>query len=363
MNSGRVVFVPNWLRIDFNRPVPQLPRQSDPHAFLVLPENEFAVAAVKKLAPGVKRRRIWLVTLIGPAGCGKSRLARELIQGWEAERPDARTVYITASQFAAQLAEAAASKTIAQFQSRFRHDTQLLICEDIQILGPRQESQAQLLATMDDVTSSGGVVLLTSTRMPASIPGLNRRLVNRMHGGVCAEIELPGPASQRKLIEEFLSGESLPLSHVQIEGMISTASVSPRELLGLIHQLQAETVLRTGKRQPVRVNVEAVLADRQRSPLVSVAEIARVTAERFGVNVADMKGPHRGQSLSQARQTAMYLARELAAMHYAQIGAYFHRGNHSTVIHACQKIARDLETKPALQRHIQAIRDELLTRP
>jgi len=126
--------------------------------------------------------------------------------------------------------------------------------------------------------------------------------------------------------------------------------------------LQAEATLRAGKQRSLPVNVEAILAERQHSQPVSLAEIARVTAERFGVKVSEMKGPHRGQSLSQARQTAMYLARELAALHYAQIGAYFQRGNHSTVIHACQKIAKDLETKPALLRHVQAIRDELLAR-
>jgi len=338
--------------------VSQLTRLTDPHAFLVLPENALAVAAVKQLAPTVKRRRFWLVTLIGPAGCGKSRLARELARGWESERPEAKVLFTTASQFAAQLADAAVSRTISQFQARHRHEIDLLICEDVHVLGPRQETQLQLLAAVDEVISCGGVVLLTSTRMPAAIPGLSRRFVNRMHGGTCVEIELPGLESRRRLVEEFLSVESLPLTSQQIDSIVAGTAGSPRELMGVLHQLQAESTLRTG-RQPRTVNVKAVLADRQRTTEIGLPEIARVTAERFGVKVSEMKGPHRGQSLSQARQTAMYLARELAGLHYSKIGQFFHRGNHSTVIHACHKIARELEANAGLLRHVQAIRDEL----
>lgn len=300
-----------------------------------------------------------MVTVVGPAGCGKSRLARELMRGWESERPDAKVLFTTGSQFAAQLAEAAVSRTIPQFQTRHRHEIDLFVCEDVHVLGPRQESQIQLLAAIDDVMSRGGVVLLTSTRLPAAISGLNRRLVNRMHGGICVEIDLPGPDSRRQLLEEFLSVESFPLTSQQIDSIIAGSAGSPRELLGVLNQLQAEATLPTGRSRTAGVNVKAVLADRQRTQELSLPEIARVTAERFGVKVSEMKGPHRGQSLSLARQTAMFLARDLAGLHYGKIGEFFQRGNHSTVIHACQKIARELENNVALLRHVQAIRDEL----
>jgi len=317
------------------------------------------VAAVKKLGPGVKRRRVWMVTVVGPAGCGKSHLARELARGWEAERPDSKLLLMTASQFAAQLADAATTGTIPQFQLRHRKDVHLLICEDLQTLGPRKESQAQLLAAIDDVTSNGGVVLFTSTSMPAAIKGLSRKLVNRMHGGVCVEMTLPGPESRRKLVEEYLSVESLPLTKQEIETICAKSSGSPRELIGLLNQLQIETNLRPRRTPRGTLNLGAALAERQRTLKLTLPEIARTTAEHFGVKLADMKGPHRGQTLSLARQTAMYLARELSQLHYVQIGEFFNRGNHSTVIHACQKITRELQKKPGLLQQVQAIREEL----
>lgn len=336
------------------------PRKFDQREFLVLPENELAVAAVKKLAPGVKRRRVWLVTLVGAAGTGKSHLARELARGWNAERPESKLVLLTASQFAAQLADAAATGTIPQFQTRHRNDIQLLICEDIHTLGARKESQQQLLAAIDEIIAHGGVVLLTSTKMPGAVKGLSRRLVNRMHGGLCVELDLPGAESRRQLVDQYLSAESLPLSQPEIDAIVAQSPVSPRELIGLLSQLQAESRLRGGRHSAQRINVKAAIAERRRQSDVGLPEIANATAERFGVKLAALKGPSRAQTLSQARQTAMYLARELAQLHYVQIGEFFNRGNHSTVIHACQKIARELEHNPALVRQIQSIRDELL---
>lgn len=335
-------------------------RQSDPRSFLVLPENQLAVAAVKKLAPGSRRRRIWVVTVVGPAGVGKSHLARELLRSWESESAEGKRLLFTASQFAAQLADAATTGTISQFQSRHRHDVSLLICEDVHSLGPRKESQQQLLAAMDEIISNGGVVLLTSTRMPGSIKGLSRKLVNRMHGGLCVEIDLPGKASRRELIEQFLSQESLPLTEEEIDKIAEETSGSPRELFGFLSQLQAEAKLRTGKQRRTSINLGAALAERQRQTDLSLPEITRATAERFGVKPSEMKGPSRVQTLALARQTAMYLARELGHLHYAQIGDYFNRGNHSTVIHACQKITRQLETDSALVRQVQTIKEELL---
>lgn len=335
------------------------PRQSEQRSFLVLPENELAVAAVKRLAPGVKRRRIWMVTIIGPSGCGKSHLARELLRSWEAEKTGRKLHLLTASQFAAQLADASASGTLHQFQARYRHDVDLLICEDVQAIAARKETQQQLVAVVDEVVSNGGVVLLTATKMPGAIKGLSRRLESRMRGSLCVEIELPGEESRRQLVEQFLTTEALPLTNQEINDIVTSTPATPRELLGVLNQLLAESRLRYGQKQDRKMNVGAVLADRQSKKAPTLPQIAKATAEQFGVTVAQMKGTSRSQALSLARQSAMYLAREIAQIHYSRIGTYFNRENHSTVIHACRKIAKKLESDSGLAQQLQEIRDDL----
>ncbi len=334
-------------------------RQSDTRAFLVLPENQLAVTAVNKLAPRVKRRQVRLVTLVGPAGTGKSHLARELIKSWETERSDKKVLVTTASQFAAQLAEASTHSAISQFQTRYRNDVALLVCEDIQILGARKETQQQLQATIDDIISEGGVVLLTSNRMPGSIRGLSRRLVNRIHGGLCIPIEMPQMASRRKLIEHLQASESSRLTPQEIDQIARDYAVSPRELIGLVSQLRTEAKMLSKTAKHRSSTVKSLIEERTPVTEVSLGGLCRLTASRFGVRAADLKGPRRSQTLAVARQTAMYLARELLNLNYVIIGQYFNRGNHSTVIHACRKIAEQRLTDTDLDLAIQSIQEDL----
>jgi chromosomal replication initiator protein len=242
---------------------------------------------------------------------------------------------------------------------RLGHDVRLLVCEDVQILGPRRETQQQLLAAIDEVLDGGGLVLLTSTRMPGEIEGLSRKLVNRMHGGICANLDPPGEESRRRLIEHFLTVEPVRLSPQEIETVARRYPVSPRELLGLLAQLSLETRARghNGKQR----NLEEILADLSIDSPLRMSRIAKVTARTFGVRVSDLKGPRRSQTITLARQTAMYLARELGRQHYAVIGEYFNRRNHSTVIHACRKIETLLDEDPRLAHDVETIREELVS--
>ena len=334
-------------------------RQHDHHALLVLPENKLAIAALKQIGPQA-RQKGQLVTLVGPAGVGKSHLARDLLRGWDQGRGPRKRIHTTASDYAALLAEASSEDGVQQFQRRFRKDVDLLICEDIQILGPRKETQQQLIATVDDVRQDGGSVLFTSTRMPGEIKGLDRRLVNRIHGGLCVPVELPCVESRRLLLEHFLATESIAVSDGAIEQLVREDGTSPRELLALLNQLKSRN---RGQRSLAPVTPEAVrqvLAQIPDRTPITLSEIARVTAKTFQVSVSDMKSRRRTQTIALARQTAMYLARDLAQLNYSVIGKYFHRENHSTVIHACRRIVALLDTDTQLSHDVASIRKRLL---
>lgn len=333
-------------------------RPADPQGFLILPENRLAVAAVRRLGPAGRRLQPRLVTLIGPPGCGKSHLSRELVRSW-ADVPDAgKTLSVTASTFAAELASASANKTIARFQSRYRHQVQLLIVEDLQAIGGKAETQQQLCAALDDILRRGGNVLFTSSQFPGAIEGLSRRLVNRLHGGLCVEMRWPKPASRAKLLKHFLQGDLLRLSAKQLEAIAESSISSPRELQGLLSELRARAGESPRSTLPAAA-VAAAVAERERTGNGSLAELAQACAAQFQVSVDDLRGPRRSQSLSLARQVAMSLARELLQLHYAEIGAYFNRENHSTVIHACRKIDELIAADGPEQRQIQQLRDTL----
>lgn len=294
------------------------------------------------------------MTLIGPAGSGKTRLARELMSSWQGKRSDGKIVNVTASQFAADLAEASSTDAIRQFQIRYRKEVILFVCEDLQSLAGRTESQQQLTTAIDDVTSQGGCVLLTSTVMPSGIPRCNRRLANRIRGGLCVEMSLPQSSSRKKLLNHFLQTESVQLSTDEIERITNSIEFSARDLIGLIEQIKSFHRLNRGEKE-----LRQYLDQLAESPACGLKEIATAVAREFDTTIPDLRGPSRSQTIRTARHVAMHLARQRTDATLKEIGDYFGRGNHSTVIHACKKISEHLSNDDSLAFQVENIVKEL----
>ncbi|MCA8996184.1 MAG: AAA family ATPase [Planctomycetaceae bacterium] len=331
-------------------------RQFDPRKFQVLPENRLALAAVQKLSPKSRRTGIPIVTVVAPSGYGKSLLARQLFQSWQGDQQASRIHFLTGSQFAAKLADASSRNIVRQFQKKYRQDTKLLICEDLQTLERRNETQRQLIAVIDDITGNGGRVMFTTTKMPNEIPGFSRKLANRIQGGICVGIEPLSIPSRRKLLKGFFEAESLHVPSQTLDTLAKKFDVSPRELAGLVAQICSEGIAPSDLREGT---FPSPIEFRLPGNGITLSEIARVTAREFGVTVEELRGESRTQRISQARQAAMALARELLNLNYVEIGEYFRRNNHSTVIHACRKVANQLESDIALEHHLGTIRREL----
>ncbi|MEW4490113.1 DnaA/Hda family protein [Thalassoglobus sp. JC818] len=323
-------------------------RQHDQHPFLVISENRLGVAAIKRLGPHTRRRNIQLVTLFGEPGTGKSRLARELIRSWDTKRADGKTIFVTASQYAAELAEASTDDAIRQFQRRYRHEVKLFVCEDIQSLAGRPESQRQLTAAIDQVISEGACVLFTSTLRPSQIPRFSRRLADRMRGGLSVTLKLPKESSRVKLIQHFLKSESITLSSEQISLIAKKYEVSAREILSLLEHIKALHRLK----RPTDDWLAEIDKLAEHSE-VELKQISAIVAKQFETTVADLKSPKRSQSIKTARQVAMFLAREHTELTLKEIGQYFGRGNHSTVIHACRKVSELIGTDPVLAHQVE----------
>lgn len=330
-------------------------RQHEPHSFLVLPENKLALTAVKTMAPGAKRVAHSTLALIGPAGTGKSHLCRDLARGWREKQDDAKVISVTASQFAAELAEASEAGAISQFQSKYRRDTKLLIFEDLQALQGRKETQQQLVAAVDEIVASGGRVVFTSSRMPGEIRNLNRRLASRIRGGLVAEIAKPCEVSRRKLLLHYLSHESIRLDANEVELIAAEVEGSARDLLGILNRVKAEQT----SRRAANFDVRHVLSDRPEIK-VTLKDCAKASAKIFGLKVSDLRSPRRSSTVTLARQVAMHLAREMSGVGYQEIGEYFERKNHSTVIYACQKIQELLVEDAKLAHDVAQARKRIL---
>ena len=328
----------------------------DPHSFLIIEENRFAYAAVMQLRTGEASRPCRLVTISGPSGCGKSHLARQLVREAHTEDPQLADAHVTAAEFAAEYAAAAEAACIPEFQQAFR-SVKLLIVEDLQLLEGRSNAPQELLAVVDDIIAQGGRVLLTANQSIGQLRRLPGKLVNRCHGGVCADVALPGPASRTTMLSHFASALQLAVSEDILRLLARQLPLSPRELHGALLTLQ--NLADCGRRRIDADTVATVVQELSSQAGPGLSDISRVVSAEFGVPVAVMRSPGRVQSTVQARQTAMYLARTISHHPLSTIGEYFGGRNHATVLHACRRAAEQLESDTAYAQRINQVRRQL----
>lgn len=325
--------------------------------FLTLVENQFAAEAVERLGNVDPENAVRLVVLYGPAGVGKSHLVRQCL--WrERQRLDPpRFASLTASQFVAEIDEARSAALMTPLREKYL-DLELFVCEDVAAVERKPETQRLLISVIDETLSAGGRVLLTCSKAPGELDAVTPRLINRMHGGVCVSIGLPGVVSRVHLLSHFARMRHLSIPADVVQLLAERLEVSIRELKAAIARLDM-LANADGSTLVNRALAERFL-DEQVSPAApGLADITKAVAKQFGVSVAALRTGGRTAATSLPRQVAMSLSRELTAQSLERIAAFFGRQNHGTVIHARKKLAVRLEDDAALRRHVSQIRKRL----
>lgn len=330
--------------------------ERDSRSFLVLPENRLACAAVMQLQRPVSGRVAPLVTVTGPAGVGKSHLARHLVRQAAGEVRAARLAHVTAAEFSAEFDEAQRRRSIAEFYEEYAR-VGLFICEDVHALRGKPGAQSALVSVIDTLLPEGGRVLLTIRRPPGEVPGLSRRLVDRCHGGVTAAMRVPDRASRAKLLALFSREVQTPVPGEVIEHLADKGPVVPRELRGLLLRLGQAAI-----RRKARIDLPlamSLLNDEPPAHSSQVADIAKEVARQFGVSLRTLRSQSRNTESLLPRQAAMYLARDLIGAPYAEIGRYFDGRNHSTVVHACHRFQHVLRQDARVASLVESVRNRL----
>lgn len=326
-----------------------LPRE--PHAFLVVRENQLAYQTVMRLKARHPRMTSSVVTLIGPAGSGKSHLARQLHREVLDEHSDTSILRTSAAEFTGKFQRAARESQIREFQKAHREKIDLLIFDDLHELQTRPEVQQQLVAMLDDLLAAGGRVMFTARQSPGEVKGLSRRLVNRCQGGILVDLQVPGDSSRRKLIEHFAGSLSFVLPEPTVAVLAKRGPSAPGELLEIVGRLRQ--VRTKGPISPD--DLASFLATTTSTLTLTLNEIAKRVARHYGLKLTDLRSASRLSSLVTARHVAMYLAREIGQSHFATIGDYFGGRNHASVMYACQRVEKLKDSDPALSSDLDQL--------
>jgi chromosomal replication initiator protein len=324
-------------------------------SFLVLPENRFAHAAIAA-TDGDDRT----VFLYGPSGVGKTRLAEHAIARVLERSPRTKVQHSTASAFAAEFAEASSNKTIPLFQLLTRH-LELFVLEDLQALEGRHQTQVQLLSLTDELLSSGSEIVWTSRKSPGELAGFLPKLTSRFRGGVLAPLRMPGAESRLLLLEHFAKTQKTRAAPAAMRLLADEMAVSPRELLSTLRRLAA---LARHDRQAIDSDlVRKFLLHDVPPGRLALDDICRAVARQFGTTATELRSRNRARSAVLPRQCAMFLAREMTSGTLRQIGLFFGRRDHSTVVHACERLSAIAGSDPELQTHLNQIRHGLGAAP
>jgi len=330
-----------------------MPKPSRLHQFLLLPENRSANRALESAAQCLKQSNSHQIFLYGPTGTGKSHLISDAVRDYQQLKPKLKYEMLTSSDFAARLADASEAGTISQFQSEFR-SLDLFILEDLQSIQKRKQTQQQLIHCLDQLESQGALVILSATTLPGSWKRVDRRLVDRCRSGLSIEVPLPSAVSRVKLCQHFAQSIHEPMPKKVAELIAREIPGSPRDLKSQIDRLVDDAHHRQRK---LSVDyVEQYLAAEESTPEPSIKKVIRATAKYFDLKVKDIKSSSRRSDIVFARQSAMFLLRELTSHTQLEIAAALGKADHTAVIRACRKLTQAIERDARVRQEISELR-------
>ncbi|MHB1884092.1 MAG: chromosomal replication initiator protein DnaA, partial [Acidimicrobiales bacterium] len=308
-------------------------------AFVIGPSNRFAHAAALSVAEAPARSYNPLF-VYGGAGLGKTHLLQAIGNYVRENFPRLRVRYVSTETFMNEFVETLRAKDdMGAFRRRYR-ECDVLLIDDVQFMDRKESLQEELFHTFNSLYSSSKQIVLTSDRPPKAIATLEDRLRSRLLSGLTTDIQPPELETRIAILRTKAEREGAVVSDEILDFIASNVRDNIRELEGALIRVTAFASL---NRQPLtRETAEIVLADMvaaSQPRQITARQILEMSASHFGFSVEDLCGPSRRRPLVMARQIAMYLFRDLTDFSYPAIGREFGGRDHTTVIHAYEKIS------------------------
>jgi chromosomal replication initiator protein len=306
-------------------------------AFVTGASNRFAHAAALAVAETPARSYNPLF-IYGAAGLGKTHLLQAIAHYVGENYPHYRVRYVSSETFLNEFVDSIRTNTNAAFRNRYR-EIDVLLVDDIQFIEGREGFQEEFFHTFNHLHQANRQIVLSSDRPPDAIATLEDRLRSRFRMGLITDIQPPDLETRLAILRKKAERETTPMPPDVLEFIATHITDNIRELEGALIRVSAFASL-TNESLSVEM-AERVLSDllteRQPRPITPQV-ILEATADQFGFSVEEIKGKSRRRPLVTARQVAMYVFRELTELSYPAIAREFGGRDHTTVIHAVEKI-------------------------
>jgi chromosomal replication initiator protein len=323
-------------------------------SFVIGSSNRFAHAAALSVAERPARAYNPLM-LIGEAGLGKTHLLQAIWNYVSENFPKLHVRYVSTETFMNEFVEAIRSNSTGTFKRRYR-ECDVLLIDDIQFLEKSEALQEEFFHTFNTLHGAAKQIVLTSDRPPGSIATLEDRLRSRFLSGLVADIQPPEIETRIAILRSKSEHDKLAVADDVLEFIAANIKDNIRELEGALIRTTAYASL-TG--QPLTLELaERTLADFVQSRLpkrITAKDILEATSKHFGFSIEELCGPSRRRPLVSARQISMYVFREVTDFSYPAIAREFGGRDHTTVIHAVEKIAGLMPERRQIYEQVTAL--------
>jgi chromosomal replication initiator protein len=317
--------------------------------------NKLAYAAAIAVANNPGGTSYNPLVLYGNVGLGKTHLIQAIGNLVQQKFSGSRVMYTSSDRFTVEFVDAIQNDRINEFTSLYR-SIDVLIIDDVQFFAGKEKTQDIFFHTFNALRELGKQIILTCDRPPKELKDIDDRLLNRLQWGLTADMVAPDLETRIAILRHKALNDGIDLPSDVIEFIATNVSTNIRELEGCLISLLATASLES-KDPTVELAREVLRKVAKRSaPILSIETIQRTVAKRFSVDEELLRAKTRKQEVVQARQVAMFLAKELTSSSLKTIGLHFGGRDHSTVIHACQTVSDDMRHNPMFATKVEELR-------
>ena len=311
----------------------------DPHftfdQFVTAKSNQIAYSICRETANNLGQSKNNPLFIYGATGLGKTHLMQAIAH--EILKQGKSFYYFTSDKFVNQLVNSLRKQKIDEFKDKIKK-ADLLIIDDIHVIAGKQKSSEQFLLLLNDFMSKNKQVILASDKHPSALTDFDERLKSRLAWGVAVALEPPELETRIQILQKKSKAQEVILPKECAIFIAQHIIANVRELEGALNKVLAISRLLN---QPIHLElVQMALKDliAIRVQAVSMDNIRKVVAEFYDISVKDLMGKKRLRHIARPRQVAMSLARELTNNSFTEIGQSFGGRDHTTVMHACEKV-------------------------
>jgi len=326
-------------------------------SFVVGSFNELAYTAAQAAIqrPGITYNPLFIY---GDTGRGKTHLIQAIGNHYKKLYPNRKVFYLTSEKFGTDYTDALQAGTANRFKEKYRQ-FDLLIMDDVQFLSKKEKMQEELFHLFNALYDNNHQIIFSSDRSPAAIPDIADRLRGRFQSGMTVDITEPDFESRMSIVRKKAAVHGVHLSDAVIEYVASSVAGSIRELEGVINSIVCHTQVK-GVPPDISEVRQSLRSFSRPTKTVSVKRVVSKVAEFYGIDEDSIYEKTRRREVVRPRQVIMFLLREDFSVSFPTIGSKLGGRDHTTVIHSCEKVKRELVDDPVLAKEIQDIRSLLV---